>query len=130
MEIKRNEATHNRPKGDRVIDASYIFTDLPAFIKQLKEEDAWKKNDRNGITLFKTDNMTMVLTVFHKGAVIPHNSVDGLVSIQTIEGKIRLTTADGDIELKEKQLINFHPHQEHSIEALEEAVFLITTYGS
>ena len=39
MENKRNEATLNRPEGDRVLDAPYVFVSLPEFIRQLKSEE-------------------------------------------------------------------------------------------
>ena len=58
MENKRNEATLNRPEGDRVLDAPYVFVNIPEFIRQLKSEEAWQKNDRNGITVFKTGRVT------------------------------------------------------------------------
>jgi len=128
MELKRNEATLNRPKGDRVLDALYVFADIPAFIQQLKEEPAWQKNDRNGITIFKTEHLTMVVTILHKDAVIKDNQIDGLAILQVIEGLIRINTIDGDIELKEKQLISLHSNEAHSIEALSEAVMLISNY--
>ena len=38
MEIKTNQATKNRPEGDRVIDAPYVFIDIPGFVEQLKSE--------------------------------------------------------------------------------------------
>ena len=38
MENKRNEATLNRPEGDRVLDAPYVFINIPEFIRQLKNE--------------------------------------------------------------------------------------------
>ena len=128
MELKRNDATLNRPEGDRVIDALYVFVDLPDFIRQLKEEPAWEKNDRNGITVFKTDNLTMVLTILHKKAEIKENKVDGLVTLQVIEGIIRVSTIDGDIEMKEKQLISLHSNEPHSIEALSDCSFLLSNY--
>ncbi|HKB45544.1 MAG TPA: hypothetical protein VKC90_14185 [Chitinophagaceae bacterium] len=128
MELKRNDATLNRPEGDRVIDALYVFVDLPDFIRQLKEEPAWEKNDRNGITVFKTDNLTMVLTVLHDKATIKDNQVDGLVTLQVIEGMIRVSTIDGDIGMKEKQLINLHSNESHSIEALSDCAFLLSNY--
>jgi quercetin dioxygenase-like cupin family protein len=128
MELKRNDATLNRPEGDRVIDALYVFVDLPDFIRQLKEEPAWEKNDRNGITVFKTDNLTMVLTILHKKAEIKDNKVDGLVTLQVIEGIIRVSTIDGDIEMKEKQLISLHSNEPHSIEALSDCSFLLSNY--
>lgn len=128
MEYKRNEATRNRPGGDRVIDALYVVVDIPDYLRQLREEKAWQKNDRNGITVFKTTNLTMVLTVMHEKAVIKDNQVDGLITLQVIEGVIRVSTIDGDFELKEKQLISLHSNEQHSIEAVKEAAFLLSNY--
>jgi hypothetical protein len=85
MENKRNEATLNRPEGDRVIDAPYVFINTPEFIRQLMDEEAWQKNDRNSITVFKTSNMTMVLVCLHAKAVLKDNLVDGIVTIQVID---------------------------------------------
>ena len=70
MEIKRNESTRNRPEGDRVLDAPYVFANLPAFIEQVKDEKSWGKGDRNAITVFKTTNMTIVLSALKQGASI------------------------------------------------------------
>ena len=128
MEIKRNEATINRPEGDRVIDAPLVFIGLPGFISQLKEEEAWQKNDRNGITVFKTGNMTMVLTALHAGAEIKDNDVDGIVTLQVLEGAARITTSEGDADVKEKDVIAFHPNVRHSVKALSDTVLLLTNY--
>ena len=127
MEMKRNEATLNRPEGDRVIDASYVVIDTDQFTKQIKSESAWEKNDRNGITVFKTDNLTAVLTCFHKDARIKDNSVDGIFQVQVLGGKIRITTTDGDIELEGGQMIIFHPGVRHTIEALKKSTILLQT---
>jgi len=126
MDIKRNEATVNRPEGDRVIDAPFVFAGLPAFILQLKKEDAWTKNDRNGITVFKTGNVTVVLSALHEGAEVLDTTVDGIVTVQVLEGKIRISTTEGDVDLKEKEMVGFHPNTTHSIKATTEAVLLIT----
>ena len=127
MEMKRNEATLNRPEGDRVIDAPYVFMDLDQFIKQIKNEETWDKNDRNGITVFKTESLTTVLTCLHKDAAIKDNSVDGLFQVQVLGGRIRVTTADGDVEMEQGQMIVFHPGIKHSIEALKKSNLLLQT---
>jgi len=127
MELKRNEATLNRPEGDRVIDAPYVFMDLGQFIKQLKNEETWDKNDRNGITIFKTENLTTVLTCLHKDALIKDNSVDGILQLQVLSGRIRVTTADGDIDMEEGKMIVFHPGIRHTIEALKKSSLLLQT---
>jgi quercetin dioxygenase-like cupin family protein len=127
MEIKRNEATLNRPEGDRVLDAPYVFMDLNDFVKQLKDEEAWDKNDRNGITVFKTDNLTTVLTCLHKEAAIKDNTVDGLFQVQVLSGKIRVSTNDGDVDMKEGEMITLHPNIPHSIVALKKSTLLLQT---
>ena len=126
MENKRNEATLNRPKGDRVIDAPYVFIDIPDFIKQLKTEDTWQKNDRNGITVFKTGRVTMVLTCLHAKAIFKNNLVDGIFTVQVIEGIVRVRTMDGDVDMQANQVIAFHQLVDHSIEALVDSVVLFT----
>jgi len=127
MEMKRNDATLNRPEGDRVIDAPYVFMDLGQFIKQIKNEDTWDKNDRNGITIFKTENLTTVLTCLHKDALIKDNSVDGIFQVQVLGGRIRVTTEDGDVDMEEGKMIVFHPGVRHTIEALKKSSLLLQT---
>lgn len=127
MEIKRNDATSLRPEGDRVLDAPYVFMNFDEFRKQVKEEEAWEKGDRNGITIFKTDNLTTVLTCLHKDASIKENTVNGLFQVQVLDGKIRISTEDGDSEMKEGEMIVFHPNVRHSIEALKKSTLLLQT---
>ena len=40
IETKYNEATLNRPEGERIIDAPFVFTDLGKYSQQLRNEDA------------------------------------------------------------------------------------------
>ena len=126
MENKRNEATLNRPEGDRVLDAPYVFVNIPEFIRQLKSEEAWQKNDRNGITVFKTERVTMVVTCLHAKAVLKNNLVDGIFTVQVLEGIVRVTTPDGDVDMQANQVMAFHQLVDHSIVALMDSVLLLT----
>ena len=128
MENKRNEATLNRPEGDRVIDAPYMFINIPEFIRQLKDEEAWQKSDRNAITVYKTNKVTMVLLCLHPRAILKNNLVDGIFTIQVIEGAIRVTSPDGDVDMLANQIIAFHQMIDHSIEALMNSVLLLTNH--
>lgn len=130
MENKRNEATLNRPEGDRVLDAPYVFINIPDFIRQLKSEEAWQKNDRNGITVFKSGRVTMVLTCLHAKAIMNDVLVDGIFTIQVIEGIIRVRTPDGEVDMQANQVMNFHQLVDHSIEALMDSVLLFTNNSS
>jgi quercetin dioxygenase-like cupin family protein len=129
MEIKRNEATINRPEGDRVIDAPFVFTDITEFVEQLRSEDALKKNGRNGITVFKSTGITQVITILSACETIKENEVEGFVTIQVIEGTANFTTSEGDIPVKRNQMISLHPHVVHSFKATTEVVILLTTFS-
>ncbi len=128
MEIKTNEATLNRPEGHRLLDAPYVFADLSHFIKQLTEENAWDKSDRNAITVFKSDNITIVLSALKTAAVIKDNTVNGFFTVQVLKGNIRMETMEGITEMREQQLITFHPDILHSVEAITDTILLMTTY--
>lgn len=127
MEIKRNDATQLRPEGDRVLDAPYVFMDFDTSVRKIKDEEAWEKRDRNAITIFKTDSLTTVLTCLHKDASIQDNSVDGLFQVQVLDGKVRISTDDGDAEMREGEMIVFHPNVKHTIEALKKSTLLLQT---
>ncbi|MDZ4794816.1 MAG: hypothetical protein SGI83_11105 [Bacteroidota bacterium] len=129
MEIKRNEATLNRPLGNRIIDAPYVFADLGAFTNQVKDEAAWEKNDRNAITVFKSAIMTIVLTALKESAVSKDNVVDGFLVVQVLQGNIRIETQEQDGDMEESQLMVFHPGIPHSIEAKSDSLLLLTTYA-
>jgi quercetin dioxygenase-like cupin family protein len=130
MELKRNEATLNRPDGDRVLDGTYVFVDIPSYIRQIKEEKAWEKNDRNGITVFKSDCITTVITVLHKGSAIRNSEMEEFLIVQILDGNIRFSTPDGDIDAVKHQQITFHPGVKHSLEALSESIVLLTTFNN
>lgn len=124
---KYQDATLNRPEGDRVIDAPYVFTDLGKYIGQLKREDAWAKNDRNGITLYKTTGLTVVLTCLHRGASTEENTVNALLSVQVLDGSIEFTTDERTMVLQKDQMVTLHQDVLHSMRAVSDAVVLMIT---
>jgi quercetin dioxygenase-like cupin family protein len=126
MEIKYNEATVNRPLGDRVIDAPIVVIDIEKYSQQLTDEDAWKKNGRNGITILKTSGLTMVLVWLHTDTELIDNLIDGHITIQVIEGSVECTIETGTLQLQKQQIISIHPGIVHSIRAVEKSLLLIT----
>lgn len=126
MEYKRMDGTKQRPLGDRVIDAPFVFMDVDTYARMLKEEEAWEKYDRNGITLFKSDHLSMVLVCLREKAVITNEAVAGYITIELRKGRVRVKTVDGDIDLEANQVMAFHPFIDHYIEALEESTVLLT----
>ena len=126
--MKINEATYKRPDGTRVLDAPYVVTDINASVVQLMNEAGWEKTDCNGITLFKTDNLTSVLICMHTGSRIGENSIDGTVTIQVVEGEVELTADEEVVTLQTGQMVMLHHEVTHSLLATEETVMLLTNH--
>lgn len=131
MDEKFNEATKNRPAGDRLVDSPVVLMDIPSFIKQLKSEKAWDENDRNSITVFKTGKMRIVIVALHKNAEMTTDHPDNVFSLQVIEGKIKLFANNDTVEVRKEQVIALHDKISYRVQALKKSVFLLTlTEGS
>ena len=126
METKYNESTEQRPEGGRIMDAPLVSIDVPGFIREIKNEDAWKKNDRNAITIYKTDGMRMVLIALHADAVMAKHTANGVISVQVLEGEIIFSAANQSVVLKKGQMVALHKGEPHSVAATKESVFLLT----
>ena len=126
MEEKFNEATTQRPHGDRTIDAPLVTIDLLSFIEQIRKEKPWKDSDRNAITIFKTNGLRIMLIALHKGAEMIKHIADGLISVQVLEGQMLFNTDEHSIKLGKGQMLALHQAIPHSLLAKEETIFLLT----
>ncbi len=126
MEEKYNDSTVQRPEGDRMIDATLMNIDLPAFIKQIKNEPPWQNSDRNAITVFKTNSLRIVFIALHEGAEMPRHIANGIISVQVLEGKLQFNTEKQSIELFSGQMLALHEPIPHSVLAIKESIFLLT----
>lgn len=126
MEERMNEATRNRPEGDRIIDAEMVEIDLHRYMSQLKSEEAWLNSQRNAITLFKTDAMRIVMIGLHAGGILPEHKAEGIISVQVLKGHIRFIVGDDEKKLVEGHMLTLHEKIPHTVVAVEESVFLLT----
>ena len=129
MEIKGNDSTRNRPEGRRTLDAPFVSIDINFYMREVKNEEAWQKNDRNAITVFKSDEITMVLSALHKNAVITDNSTAGILIVEVLEGQIKVTVEGEEAVAGEREVVTLHRNTDHTIEAQEESVLLLTVTG-
>lgn len=129
MSSKSNNATFNRPDGSRAIDAGCIIADLEERIQQLEGEEAWQKNERNGITLFKTDGVTVVLSTLKEGAAITDNVAPGILTVQVLTGSIE-AVVNGDSKTAGKgEIVFIHRELAHAVKAREHTRVLVTLTG-
>lgn len=126
MEEKSNNATTLRPEGERTIDANLVTIDIYSFIELIKKETTWEESDRNAITVFKTNGLRIVLIALRKGAEMNEHKVDGLISLQILEGQITFKTDKQTVELGKGQMLALHEAISHNVLAKEETIFLLT----
>ena len=126
MQIKINQATNNRPEGDRVIDAPAVLVDIQHYIEQLKEEDAWQKSDRNAITVFKTAGVTVVINALHSGAEMNDIEIEGMLMLQVVEGEVTIMADEGERKLTEQQVLILHPCFKTNILAEKDTILILS----
>lgn len=125
MENKQ-DATPQRPDGERILDASLVNMDLNEFKRQLRSESSWNDSDRNSITIYKSENMCIVLIGLHKGAELKKHTANGLISVQVLDGEILFATEEKSHVLHKGQMVALHKQIPHYVKALEESFFLLT----
>jgi len=126
MQNKSNIATLLRPEGNRVLNAPLVEMDLHEFIEQIKNESTWKNSDRNSITIFKSDAMTIVLIGLREKAELKPHNANGVISVQVLEGKINFITAQHIALLDKGKMITLQENIVHSVMALADSFFLLT----
>ena len=119
--------SHPRPDSNRVLDASLLDFDLPTVIERIKQEPAWIYGKHNAITLTKSERMSIVLIAMHNGSEIKMQQVEGTMSLHIIKGKIKFTTENESVIIHEDKLLVMHKNIKHSLFAIEETIFLLTT---
>ncbi|AKQ46019.1 hypothetical protein TH63_10825 [Rufibacter radiotolerans] len=129
MEEKSNEATPQRPLGDRLLDAAQVVMDLPSLLAQIKQEKPWHNSDRNAITIFKTEGMRLVLIALHEGAFMKTHTAPGIISVHVLEGELDFATEQQTSRLTQGQVLTLHAGIPHSVLAVKESVFLLTLAG-
>ena len=126
IDEKFNEATPQRPEGDRFINAELIEMNLSAVLQQIKSESAWKNSDRNAITLFKNQSMRILMIGLHEGAEMKTHTAPGVISVQVLEGAIRFHTERVSSDINAGKMITLQAGVPHSVTARSASVFLLT----
>jgi len=126
MDTRSNEATPQRPEGNRMINAPLLEIDLNKFLNQLKEEATWKESDRNSITIFKSDTMRIVLIGLHENTLLKTHKADGIISVQVLDGLMKFTAEEQTVQLEKGQMIALQKKIPHSVLAVKETFFLLT----
>lgn len=130
MEEKYNDATAQRPEGARPLDAAVIPIDIPKYINQIKHEDAYNKNGKNAITVFKSDKVTITLIALKAGENFHPGQSDETVvmSVHILSGDLLFESLGATTSLKESQIITLHQALSFKAVAVSDCVCVLTLF--
>ncbi len=77
-------------------------------------------------TLFKKHDFRVVLLNMERGAHIKEHHADGTISVQVLNGNIRMNVGGKPHELTAGNLFTLAASIRHDVEALEDSAFLLT----
>jgi len=97
-------------------------------LNKLKQAPSWQRESgRSSETLVKYNEFRIVLVRMKPGSYMSHHRAEGPISIQVIQGKIRVhLPEDRQDDLEPGELLTLDRCLEHDVEALEESAFLLT----
>ncbi|WP_047865707.1 cupin domain-containing protein [Rubrobacter aplysinae] len=118
------------PGSERPLHGPLQSFDLEAEASRLRREEAWREGKRNSITLRKGEGMNVVLLVMKAGDRLEEHSAPGPFSLSVRQGRIRFATTEETTEAAAGTLLTCDAEVRHTVEALEEAVCLLTVAGA
>ncbi len=81
---------------------------------------------RRAETLVKTDRLRVVLVTMKQGATLHDHTAPGPITIQALQGRIRVSVNDDVHEMASGTMIAIEANTIHAVEAVEDGAFLLT----
>ena len=92
----------------------------------MQQEAAWQRGDRTAKTLVKHADFRVVLTALKAGAQVARHQAPGRLTIQAVQGRLRIALGGDQVELSAGQLLALDQDLPHDVTALEDSGFLLT----
>ena len=123
-ESKMSSRPH--PESERPMHGPLQSFDIGAEVARLRSEEAFREGRRNSITLRKGEGMSVVLLVMGAGDRLEEHAAPGPISLAVREGRVRFSTPDEEVEAGPETLLACDAGVRHAVEALEDAVCVVT----
>ncbi len=123
MPLQEKQSLHD---VNRKLDGPLLVFDLPLLTEKIKQEDIWYTSDRNAVTLFKSENLSLVLIALRVGAEIDFRRSENIICLQLLGGKIELQATNETILLEQGHLLTLHENRPHNLLAIRETVLLLS----
>ncbi|HYM51495.1 MAG TPA: cupin domain-containing protein [Candidatus Limnocylindrales bacterium] len=118
--------SERRQEIRRAVTAPVLQIDLAAKLRELREQPGFQSSDHAAMTLVKEPDFRIVLIALKQGGLLKEHRADARLSIQALEGRVRLRLPDQPRELSPGQLVVLEPNVPHELEALQPSACLLT----
>ena len=99
---------------------------LGRIIDSLRLESTYRNDGHTAVTVARSDELTIVLTVIQKGYQVSEHKAPAPASVIILDGKLSFSKPDGStLELSRNDAVVFASGVSHMVKALEDCAFLI-----
>lgn len=125
--MQESETNVTRPVAARDTGGQCFRFDLQAELASVRQDPAFQHGSgRLQKMLVKGPGLRIALTVMKSGNEWTEHKTPSRIFVQPISGSIRFVWPDGEARLGAGQFLALDPGIPHSVEALEDAAFLLT----
>jgi quercetin dioxygenase-like cupin family protein len=118
--------SHSPKHGGRAIEAPVLSFDLQVELEHVWQQPGYQNGELAGRTLVKQAGLRIMLMALRSGGRMQAHHASGPISIQVIEGRLRVRVSDDRVELVAGHLLALEAGIQHDVEAIEDGVFLLT----
>jgi quercetin dioxygenase-like cupin family protein len=120
------EGSRSPKHGGRALEGPVLSFTLETEVEQLRQQPSYLNGDPSGRTLVKEPDLRIVLFALRAGARLREHQASGPISIQVLEGSIRLRLPAESVELTAGRLMALESGIRHDLEAIDDSAFLLT----
>ena len=113
-------------RSARTLTPSLEAFDVRAEGVSLLAEPQWSDGDRNSKTLLKSDGLRVVLTALRAGAAMDNDDPDEALSIQTLQGSIRIDTGGRSVTAAMGEIVCLAGGDRWTINAESDSLLLLS----
>ena len=123
--MPNTEPSHGDARATEPTEGPSLSFDLAEQIRQLRQEHYWQSG-RNSKTIVKYTDFRIVLTTVKAETTIHEHHSAGRISVQTVEGRIRMHAGGKEFDLPAGHLLVLDRAMPHDVVAIEDSAFLLT----
>jgi quercetin dioxygenase-like cupin family protein len=115
-----------RQHPDERFDPPQLQINLQEVEARLRDEHPPEKGKHRQETLYRHGPITIALFLFDQGASMSQHKAEGVVTVQVLQGRLKMTAEGQTHDLSAGSLLILAPGVSHDVQAVEATRMLLT----